>query len=430
MIVPSIDIRGGSAVQLVGGRDQALDAGDPMAVAERFAVAGELAVIDLDAALSTGDNREVIRRLVRRWPCRVGGGIRDVDSALDWLDQGAQSVILGTAAVPEVLSRLPKERVIAALDGIDGEVVVEGWTRPTGRAVADRLADLRDLVGGFLVTFVEQEGRLGGLDLEATRRVVADADGCGVTVAGGVRTPEDVAAADALGADVQVGMALYTGVLDLGDAVAAPLRSDRGDGLWPTVVADELGQTLGLAWSSSNSLRSAVAARRGIYHSRRRGLWEKGATSGNGQELLRVQVDCDRDALLFTVRQEGTGFCHTGDRSCWGAGSGLGRLARMVASRAASAPQGSYTARLLDSPSLLAAKLREEARELGEAEGPESVVWEAADLLYFLTVRLQSEDVGLEDVLAELDRRSLALRRRDGSRSDALVNAFQGGGGR
>ena len=77
MIVPSIDIMDGQAVQLVGGREKALDAGDPLAVAERFAVVGELAVIDLDAALGRGSNREVMLELVRRYPCRVGGGIRD-----------------------------------------------------------------------------------------------------------------------------------------------------------------------------------------------------------------------------------------------------------------------------------------------------------------------------------------------------------------
>ncbi len=104
MIVPSIDLMDGHAVQLVGGREKVLDAGDPLAVAEKFAVVGELAVIDLDAALGRGSNRDVMLELVRRYPCRVGGGIRTVEQALEWLDAGARKVILGTAATPEVLS--------------------------------------------------------------------------------------------------------------------------------------------------------------------------------------------------------------------------------------------------------------------------------------------------------------------------------------
>jgi len=125
MIIPSIDIMDGKAVQLVGGRRKVLEAGDPVAVAERFAVAGELAVIDLDAALGRGSNAVVIEELARRYPCRIGGGIRSAEDALWWLGHGAEKVILGTAAEPEILSQLPRDRVIAALDGVDGEVVVD-----------------------------------------------------------------------------------------------------------------------------------------------------------------------------------------------------------------------------------------------------------------------------------------------------------------
>lgn len=415
MIIPSIDIMDGQAVQLIGGREKALEAGDPRAVAEKFAVAGDLAVIDLDAALGRGSNSEVITELVRRFPCRVGGGIRSVDAALDWLDRGAQRVILGTMATPEILEQLPRERVMAALDGIDGEVVVEGWQRGTGASVLDRLRDLRDLVGSFLVTFVEREGRLGGIDLEAAKRVVEAAGGTPVTVAGGVTTADEVASLDRIGADAQVGMAIYTGRLSLHEAFAAPLASDRPDGLWPTVVVDELGTALGLAYSSGASLGKAIEERRGIYHSRSRGLWIKGDTSGATQDLVRVDADCDRDALRFTVRQRGDGFCHRNTRTCWGDLGGLGSLERRLADRLEQAPDGSFTARLAADPELLAAKLVEEARELGEATDRGDVIWEVADVLYFAVAALVSRGVSVPEVMAELDRRALQTRRRDGS---------------
>ena len=417
MIVPSIDIMNGETVQLVGGREKALDAGDPLAVAERFAVAGDMAVIDLDAALGRGSNDEVISHLVRRYPCRVGGGIRSVDKALEWLDQGAQRVILGTMAKPEILSELPRERVMAALDGVDGEVVVEGWQKGTGASVLDRVRELRDLVGSFLVTFVEREGRLGGIDLEAAQRVVDAAGGTPVTIAGGVTTAGEIAALDRLGADAQVGMAIYTGRMSLGDAVAAPLVSDRADGLWPTVVVDEMGVALGLVYSSPESLRTAIDERRGVYQSRSRGLWFKGETSGATQELLRVDADCDRDALRFTVRQQGGGFCHHNTRTCWGNDGGLGALERRLADRLARAPEGSFTSRLARDPELLAAKLLEEAGELGEASDRGDVVWEAADVVYFTAAALAGRGISFAEVMDELDRRSLTVRRRDGSRT-------------
>ena len=129
MIVPSIDLQDAQAVQLIGGETRALDAGDPRPIARRFGLVGEIAVVDLDAALGKGSNAAVVEELVGLAPCRVGGGIRDVPSAVFWLDRGAQKVVLGTAARPEVLRELPGQRVIAALDARHGEVVVEGWRK-------------------------------------------------------------------------------------------------------------------------------------------------------------------------------------------------------------------------------------------------------------------------------------------------------------
>jgi phosphoribosyl-ATP pyrophosphohydrolase len=273
-------------------------------------------------------------------------------------------------------------------------------------------------VGGFLVTFVEREGRLGGIDLEAVEAVVRAADGVPVTVAGGVTTADEVAAIDRLGADAQVGMALYTERLPLADGFMAPLSSDRPDGLWPTVVCDEHGRALGLAYSDRDSLRRAIESRRGVYRSRSRGMWVKGETSGAVQELVRVDVDCDRDALRFTVRQSGDGFCHRGTWTCWGDDGGLPALERRLRDRLAGDAGGSYTAKLADNPSRLAAKLAEEAAELAEAATRDEVVWEAADLTYFTTVALTRHEIPWSDVLAELDRRGRATRRRDGSRTD------------
>ena len=340
-----------------------------------------------------------------------------MDDALAWLDRGAQRVILGTMATPEFLGELPRERVMVALDGVDGKVVVEGWRRGTGARVIDRVRELRQVVGSFLVTFVEREGRLGGIDLDAARRVVEAAGGTPVTIAGGVTTAQEVAELDRIGADAQVGMAIYTGRLTLAEAVAAPLVSDRADGLWPTVIVDERGVALGLAYSNIDSLQRAIDDRRGVYHSRSRGLWVKGETSGATQELLRVDLDCDRDALRFTVRQRGEGFCHRGTWTCWGADGGLGQLERLLNRRIAEAPPGSYTARLADDEALRAAKLVEEAGELGRASTPAEVVWEAADLLYFTVAALAARGLDMAAVMAELDRRRLAVRRRDGSRT-------------
>lgn len=412
MILPSIDLQNGHAVQLIGGKELDLDAGDPRPIAQRFARCGEIAVVDLDRALGRGDNDAVVEDLLAIAPVRLGGGIRSAHRALHWLDRGVTKVVLGTAATPEVLSELPRERVVAALDAQDGEVVDHGWTRGTGHSILERIEALRDYVSGFLVTFVEREGRLGGTDLERARSIVEAADGLEITIAGGVTTADEVQQLDEIGCNAQVGMALYRGHMDLAEAFTSPMRSDREDGLWPTIVTDELGTALGLVYSNLESVRAALAEACGIYWSRKRGLWRKGETSGDGQELLRFEVDCDRDSLKAVVRQKGEGFCHLARRSCFGVDSGLGALDRTLEARRLDAPDGSYTKRLFDDADLLGRKILEEARELVDARNPDQIRNEAADLMYFALTKARANGVDLEQIASELDRRSLRVRRR------------------
>jgi phosphoribosyl-ATP pyrophosphohydrolase len=166
-------------------------------------------------------------------------------------------------------------------------------------------------------------------------------------------------------------------------------------------------------WSTKESLARAVAERRGIYWSRSRGaLWVKGETSGNTQELVRVDLDCDRDALRFTVRQRGAGFCHLPSRSCWPDGFDLGDLERVIEARRANPEPESGTARLLADAALLEAKLHEEAAELAAAGTALEAVHETADLFYLAMVALARAGGSLTDVRAELERRHRAVSRR------------------
>lgn len=419
MIIPSIDLMNGSTVQLVGGRDKRLDAGDPRPLARKFSVSGDVAVIDLDAAIGTGSNAGLIRELLPLARCRVGGGIRDIDSAIRWLDAGAAKIILGTAATPELLRELPRDRVIAALDAFNGEIVVKGWREGTGESIVERMKRLNGFVGGYLITFVEREGRMQGTNMEQVAELVNAAGDARVTIAGGVTTTDDIRMLHELGADAQVGMALYTGALDFADAIGAAARSDRPDGLIPTVVVDESGVALGLAYSSRDSLREAVTTRSGVYHSRSRGLWRKGATSGATQQLIRIDLDCDSDTLRFTVRQSGDGFCHRSTATCWADSPGLGGIASHIDRSARRS--GSYTARLRADVELLNAKIREEANELSDAVDVTQITAEAADVLYFMLVKLQQSGLSLRDVEQQLESRMRRVTRRPGNAKQEFV---------
>ena len=412
MIIPSIDIRNGRAVQLRRGRELVLDGGDPLDRLDEFSVAGEVAVIDLDAALGTGSNSDLIREMARTRPIRVGGGIRSLESAIDWLDAGAEKIIIGTAATPEFCKALPADRVIAAVDSYEREIVVEGWTVKTGDPVLKRIERLAPFVGGFLLTQVEHEGGMAGFDLELVSSALALAPQARITAAGGITSAQDIAILDEMGVDAQVGMALYSGSLSLAEAITAPLKRPIDGRLWPTVVCDRAGSTLGLVWSTVESIEAAVTRRRGIFWSRSRDkLWIKGETSGNTQILLRIDLDCDRDALRFKVDQQGS-FCHTGSVSCWPSEFELSRLEAAVKERILEGDPDSGTVRLASDHGLLRAKLIEEAAELAEARTTAEAAHEGADLLYFLCVALAVKGSSIADAVSELSLRNRRISRR------------------
>jgi phosphoribosyl-ATP pyrophosphohydrolase/phosphoribosyl-AMP cyclohydrolase len=185
------------------------------------------------------------------------------------------------------------------------------------------------------------------------------------------------------------------------------------DGLVPVVAQSALsGEVLMLAWADRAALERTGATGEAHYHSRSRGtLWKKGESSGHGQQVQEVRVDCDGDTVLYLVRQTGPA-CHTGATTCFGepAAPALARLARTIADRARTRPEGSYTARLLgEGVSTIARKLGEEAVETvvaATAEDDARLAAEAADLLYHLLVLLEGRRLPLDRVLEELERRA------------------------
>lgn len=188
MLIGSIDIMNGKAVQLRGGKDLVIESErDPIELAREFNRFGEVAVIDLDAAMGKGSNAELIERICLVADVRVGGGIRNPEIARRFLKAGAKRLIVGTAATPELLGQFPPELMMVALDHRKGEVTDKGWLSQTGETVQSRADRLKDYCGSFLCTFVEHEGGLGGMPMD---EVIAFHKSLGrpLTVAGGIST--------------------------------------------------------------------------------------------------------------------------------------------------------------------------------------------------------------------------------------------------
>jgi phosphoribosylformimino-5-aminoimidazole carboxamide ribotide isomerase len=222
MIIPCIDLMDGKVVQLVQGREKALEGDSPDEMLRKFAAFPEIQVIDLDAAIGRGSNGELVRLLASKAVTRVGGGVRSVDRARELLDQGAHRVIVGTAAFgpsgvnTEFLAKLDREHLIIAVDSKEGRIVVKGWRESTNLAAEEVLRELEPYCSGFLCTYVDKEGMMQGTDLAWFRRLRA-ATSLELTAAGGITTIEEVRALEAMNVHAAVGMAIYTGKLSLAE---------------------------------------------------------------------------------------------------------------------------------------------------------------------------------------------------------------------
>jgi len=224
MLIPSIDLMGGKIVQLVQGERKALEFDDFEEWIARFSSFPLVQLIDLDAAMGTGNNRALVREFAKRLPCQVGGGLRSVQSAEEMLSTGAQRVILGSslirngqpdAAFAENAARaVGSEKLVFAIDARQGHVAIRGWRELTTITPLAMIATLEPWCGAFLYTHIDTEGLMRGIPLKIVRQL-RDSTTRQLIVAGGIATKEEIDELDAMKVDAVVGMAIYTGKIRL-----------------------------------------------------------------------------------------------------------------------------------------------------------------------------------------------------------------------
>jgi phosphoribosylformimino-5-aminoimidazole carboxamide ribotide isomerase len=222
MLIPSIDLMGGKIVQLIQGRKKALEFDDFGAWVKRFSKYPLVQLIDLDAAIGTGNNAELVSEFARQLPCQVGGGIRSVKEVQGALAAGARRVIVGSALFAEdkvnydfaegIANAVGSSRLVFALDAIGGRVVIHGWRKVTGVTPLEMIQTLEPWCGAFLYTHVDTEGLLQGFPQEVIRPLRA-ATGRQLIAAGGIRSQNEIDELHAIGVDAVVGMAIYQGLL-------------------------------------------------------------------------------------------------------------------------------------------------------------------------------------------------------------------------
>lgn len=225
MLIPSIDLMGGKIVQLVQGERKALEFEDFEEWIARFSAFPLIQLIDLDSALGTGSNRDLVREFARRLPCQVGGGVRSIEMAQQMLAIGAQRVILGSSLIrdgapdlvfaKEIARSVGPERLVFAIDSKQGRVAIKGWRHLTAIAPLDMITALEPWCAAFLYTHIDTEGLMQGIPLGIVGQLRASTSKQ-LIVAGGIASSEQIDQLDALGIDAVVGMAIYTGRLKLG----------------------------------------------------------------------------------------------------------------------------------------------------------------------------------------------------------------------
>jgi len=205
-VIPAVDVLGEEAVRLHQGDYDAVveRADDPLALAERWAAAGarRIHLVDLDGARSGRVRPGLVARVAAiGLPVQASGGIRSLADARALLEAGADRVVVGTAAWPDPEPWFELgESLVLALDVRDGQVRAAGWTEAAGISFAEAL----ELAGSrrVLVTAIDRDGTLAGPDLELVATAVAA--GARVLAAGGVRSPDDVQALAAAGAEAAI----------------------------------------------------------------------------------------------------------------------------------------------------------------------------------------------------------------------------------
>jgi phosphoribosylformimino-5-aminoimidazole carboxamide ribotide isomerase len=213
---------GGKIVQLIQGEKKALEFDDFEYWIERFSTFPLVQLIDLDAALGRGNNRELIAMICKRLPCQTGGGIRDVARGAELLALGARRVIYGSALLKDgsINTRLAAEAAAAlgakqltfAIDSRKGKVAIQGWKENTSVGPAEMIRALDPYCSAFLYTHIDTEGTMRGFPVDRAREL-AGLTKKQMIVAGGIRSQAEVDELDAIGVDAVVGMAIYTGAM-------------------------------------------------------------------------------------------------------------------------------------------------------------------------------------------------------------------------
>lgn len=338
-LYPAIDIKDGRCVRLSQGRfdNVKIYSDSPAGMAAHWVELGAtfLHLVDLDGAVAGSSvNHEAIRAIGKTVdiPFEIGGGVRTLEGIQTLLGLGARRVIIGTKAVEdpafveEAIRQFGAESIVLGVDARDGKVAVKGWLEDSSRTSKEFCLQMKALgVRTVIYTDISRDGMLCGPNTPSTRRLL-EATGLEIIASGGISSMDDLVELKTAGIPGAIlGKSLYEGRIDLRRAIqkiqnpSAFSEFKLGpDGLIPVIVQEEeTAEVLMMAYMDEEAYNKTIETGRMTYFSRsRQSLWVKGETSGHFQDVVSLDIDCDKDTLLARVHQTGAA-CHTGHHSCF-----------------------------------------------------------------------------------------------------------------
>lgn len=423
--IPTIDISKGNAVLVKQGQVERIH-GSPIDRAEFLSIHKHFLIVDIDAARGEGNNKELIKTLTQKYSCYVGGGIRTLEDAIDYLNASARRVVISSHH--ELILSLPKDRVILALDiDNDFKLLSHGRKKCEDKHIFEILDLYHEHVELVSITFHQQEGSMQGLPMQQVSALLEQIHQKNyrfkLIVAGGIHSIDEFKELSELNVIPQFGAGLWNDCFTLGDVFASIVNAekqqewvvDQNTPLFPCVVQNTSGVVLGLVWCTPESIKISVDTRIATFFSRdRKRMWTKGETSGNYCKVKGLHLSCDGSSLRMIV-EEGEpkkNFCHLNQHSCFGQTDPVRGSLKSIQSDIMDKikhRKGSYTNQVLNNEQKIISKILEESLELICAKEETEIVHETSDLLYFILLYLKKNNVSIQSLERKLIKRQYAV---------------------
>ena len=384
--------------------------GDYRQAMDKLSIFSDILIVDLDGALgeSNSKNREIIQNLARKYHIFTGGGLRTIDDIQTMLKSSVRRCVIASGD-DTLISKIPKERLVVEMSVNEhNEILTHGRQTNTHLNVIVRINQLVQIgVHAISITFVQSEGHLAGIPRQQIHNLLLQIpdDIRKIYIAGGISMLDDLEYLWSFSRVIpQLGSAIWKNKLTIG-SIFNSMTNFNEQGTISAIIQDVNGPVKGLCYMNSESIERTCQERKLYRYSRKLGkVLMKGETSGDVQQVIKISLDCDSDAMLITVDSKNP-FCHTGSHSCFCLQTCIkGNIAIIAEHIKSKINNDSYSGIMQRNPQLALAKIMEEFWEV-VASNRDHQVSECSDLFIHLVMYLNGIGVTIEEIFNELNAR-------------------------